>query len=79
MDRGPKEVVAYNNATGSFQIHESAASFIKCNNLSKKAVSVRLKRDGDLKIVSRLGDWVFAYMVDEIVEEFERLSTGPAG
>lgn len=79
MDRGPKEVVAYNSATGSFQIHESAMSFINVNALSKKAVTVRLKRDGDLGVVSRMGEWVFAYMADEITEEFERLSTGPAG
>lgn len=53
----PKQVLAYNLETSTFRTYDSARSFIQNNKLSKKAVSMRLKKE---KLESVSG-WLFKY------------------
>lgn len=46
---------------GEITHYPSASEFIAVNELSKKAITVRLKRDGDLGSVSEYGSFRFAY------------------
>jgi hypothetical protein len=55
---GGKETICVSKVTGSTSIYPSASLMIKHLGLSKKAVSVRLRRDG----YGEVGDWKFAYV-----------------
>lgn len=60
---GGKETLALNLKTGDLIIFPSASSMVTQLELSKKAVTTRLKRDG----FGEIGDWLFAYQKDKNV------------
>lgn len=53
-----KNTLLFNKVLNSVTIYNSAADLIRTNNLSKKAVTVRLRNKG----IGQIGDYVFAYM-----------------
>ncbi len=57
LNRGKKKVVSFNIQNKVTTIYESAAQFIKNNNLSKKAVTTRLKRG----VIQPVKDFIFVY------------------
>lgn len=72
--RGQGRSVSVIRSNGSEMIHyPSANEFISQNDLSKKAITVRLKRDGDLGKVSEYDSYRFAYtdlnLFDPVLEE----------
>lgn len=60
LSPGGKNVIAYNIKTRQYVIYTSASSFIKENNLSKKAVTVSLKANR----MRLINDWWFTYMTE---------------
>lgn len=73
LGRGNKEVVAYCLTSKQYFIYPSASSFIQAQGLSKKAVTVRLRK-GQL---TEVGGWLFAYMTDENAKKFKELIGSP--
>jgi len=82
-DRGAKSVLAYNATTKQFKVFGSASQFIDMEQLSKKAVTVRLKKG----FVSTLAGqpWWFTYLSEDadkkILDAIEMVKTsfqGPA-
>lgn len=61
VNRGSKEVRVINNATGKEELFESAAAFIRHSELSKKAVTTRLRANVFDKETKHIGDWSFSY------------------
>lgn len=55
---GGKDTLVYIKSTGHTVIFPSAGSMINMFDLSKKAVTTRLKKDG----IGEIGDFIFAYM-----------------
>ena len=70
---GGKEVIALDIVTGMLFFYPSASSFIKENELSKKAVTTRLKN----RQLNRVGKWFFAYRKSELAHELKALMEGP--
>lgn len=70
ISSGGKEVIAFNVAENKYYIYKSASSFIKEKNLSKKAVSVCLKKN-QFRLI---GGWYFTYLNDENIKRLKRLT-----
>jgi hypothetical protein len=77
IGRGPKDVIAYNLDRKQFFIFESAMSFITMASLSKKAVTVRLKKNAETNTLSEVSGWLFAYMVEGMAKKFEERIGSP--
>lgn len=70
ISSGGKEVIAFNVSENKYYIYKSASSFIKEKNLSKKAVSVCLKKN-QFRLI---GGWYFTYLNDENIKRLKRLT-----
>lgn len=74
LNRGKKKVISFNTKTNVTKIYESAAKFIKDNNLSKKAVTTRLKR----VVVQPVKNFIFIYenedqtVFDKMVRSYQK-------
>jgi len=62
---GPKEVIAYDSITNRYYVFDSASDFIRKSGLSKKAVSVSLKKER----LRRIDRWAFVYMTKENLKQ----------
>lgn len=56
-----REVAVKHLESGEIIHYPSASQFVNQTGLSKKAITVRLKRDGDRNEVSKYAGFVFAY------------------
>lgn len=65
LSPGGKEVIAYNVKENKYYIYESASQFIKEHKLSKKAVTVDLKKNR----LRKLGDWWYTYHTAEKIDK----------
>lgn len=70
ISSGGKDVIAYNVEQNKYYIYASASSFVKENNLSKKAVTVCLKKE-QLRLIN---GWYFAYLNSPNVERLKQLA-----
>ncbi len=61
---GKKDVVALNITNKELWIYSSATEFWYENNLSKKAVTIALKRD----VIREVGGWIFLYLTSKNIE-----------
>ncbi len=68
-----KKVLAYNTNTGKYVIYDSASQFIKENGLSKKAVTVDLKKNR----FRENKNWFYTYMNQENAIRLKSLLEGP--
>lgn len=61
MSYGSKEVMAYNVVNKTFEFYESARQFHLTNGLSKKAVTVALKKNS----MKQISNWIAVYKTEE--------------
>lgn len=73
-ERGRKKVVACKLGFNKLFVYASASDFIRDNQLSKKAVSITLKKDSFRKI----NGWLFCYATSKNVEKIKTLISVPA-
>lgn len=64
LSRGSKAVIAYSLKDKEFKEYNSAYSFIKENGLSKKSVTVRLKK----KQIKETTGWLYSYIYKNVDE-----------
>lgn len=64
LSPGGKEVIAYNVKENKYYIYNSASQFIKEHKLSKKAVTVDLKKNR----LRKLNDWWYTYNTPDKIE-----------
>lgn len=73
MDRGSKQVLAYNFKSKVYSIFNSASEYIRYTKLSKKAVTVSLKQNR----LRTMGDWVAIYLTEENKEKIQSYISSP--